>query len=708
MAGEPFGKYELVGLLANGGTMEVHLARGTAGGPALVLKRVHPHLSADPGFRAAFLEEVGAAAALEHPNIARVLDFGDCGGRLFMALEAVDGVALPVLLERARALGLFPLPPELAAQLLLPMLAALEHAHGRQRVHRDVAPENLLVSFAGEVKLMDFGLARARLSARPGAVKAKVIYVSPEQARGREVVAASDVFAAGLLLYELCCGRLPVEGAEAEVISRIATGELDHPRTANPALDVELEELLLRALAHEKADRFASAGELAVALSAWMARVPERGSPRLPQLMAHLFAGGPAQEGWTRHPITPARSPAAVPPPPEAEQPRRRQPVWLVGALAIALVIGSIAVTVYSERTRSYRVQVNSEPPGAEVYLDGQPVHGRTPLTVSELSPSTPHTISVVAAGRVPWSQSVDAHTDEVRAVLLVAPSRPRPEQPKAKVSALDPPPPPASAAEVPAPLSFDAEAPPLTVVLRGGGHSFAVQGSNALRLPLDPRRSYTMSARGGLRLEVLDPGAVASTMTKLPKGYSRGMGGDDPRFHPRALQTRRAFYFLEGPSGAPEQPAFGTVGDEPVQVRGATAVHFFVLTDRAHQKNSGELLLRLEDDLGGVKAVAMSARKHSVYVLPENRFLVRRLSPDRSYLLRVADSGEGLPECALAAVFSSGSEKMIFVGSAGLGSQHRLSHGSYILSGASSVWFTLPRWQATERCALTVELTAR
>src|SRR5947209_7397365 len=215
--GVPFGNYRLQRRLARGGMAEVFLARliGVEGFERRVaIKRILPHLSESEEFRGMFLDEARLAAQLTHPNIVHIYDFGKVDDYYFIAMEYVDGVDLGRMIRRAREK---PVPFELCARILADVCAGLEFAHnavdgmGRKLnvVHRDVSPQNVLVTYDGGVKLVDFGIAKAAFAAertRPGVVKGKYAYMSPEQVEGRSLDGRSDVFSAGICLYELVTG----------------------------------------------------------------------------------------------------------------------------------------------------------------------------------------------------------------------------------------------------------------------------------------------------------------------------------------------------------------------------------------------------------------------------------------------------------------------------------------------------------------------
>jgi len=270
--GGQVGRYRMEKRIGIGGMAEVHLAWQVGPGGferRVALKRPLPHVFDDPELVAMFLDEARLAATLHHPNIAQVHEVGRDGATYYIAMEYVDGISLRTLM---RANGRRPMPLPRALRIIDALLAALACAHdavdarGRRLhlVHRDVTPSNLLLSVAGEVKLVDFGiaLAAARLQVtRAGMVKGTPTYMSPEQKGGRDVDHRSDLFSAGVILHELLTGRPPwPDGPPPR--------EETQPPLDLAAIDRELARVIRRTLAWYPADRFSSAAELRAALHA--------------------------------------------------------------------------------------------------------------------------------------------------------------------------------------------------------------------------------------------------------------------------------------------------------------------------------------------------------------------------------------------------------------------------------------------------------
>lgn len=274
----------------------------------VVIKRVLSTFAEHPAFVEMFLNEARISVGLSHGNIVQVFDFGQVDDEYFLAMELVDGHPLARVLKAARQKGLTSLPAPLAVGIALDMCKGLHHAHTRLDargdplgvVHRDLSPDNVLLSYEGEVKLTDFGIAKARLAGRPetevGVVKGKYLYFSPEQARGEPLDARSDVYTVGTVLFQMLCGQRPVEGnSEFEVMRKISEGEVTPALSLNPTLDTDLQGILKLALATSREKRYLSAEALQQSLSDWMGFR----APRFPANARKHFMGWLFQEELT-------------------------------------------------------------------------------------------------------------------------------------------------------------------------------------------------------------------------------------------------------------------------------------------------------------------------------------------------------------------------------------------------------------------------
>ena len=279
---EHFGKYQLLEKIATGGMAEVYRARafGTAGfEKILVIKKVLPSLAEDSEFVQMFEDEARIAVHLQHVNIVQVFDLGKVEGQYFMAMEYVHGLDLSRLLTRARSVGRFPIA--LALFTIKEALKGLQFAHSRtddagaalEIVHCDVSPQNLLISYSGEVKVHDFGIARAAFQADVSnrVVRGKYAYMSPEQVEGKALDGRSDLFSLGIVLYEtLTSRRLFKAKNRDETLARVRRAEVPSPRSYRPEISDDLEGFLLKVLSRDVSDRYQTAEEMGQALTRLM------------------------------------------------------------------------------------------------------------------------------------------------------------------------------------------------------------------------------------------------------------------------------------------------------------------------------------------------------------------------------------------------------------------------------------------------------
>src|ERR1700730_13039643 len=278
----PIGKYKLVRLIASGGMAEVYLARqaGAAGFEKLVcLKRILPHLARDKQFVEMFLNEARLAARLDHPNIVSIFDLGEANGNYFIAMEFIARPSPRAAAKRALERGeRLPIPE--IVKIVSMAAAGLHYAHeltdasGKPLglVHRDISPDNVLVHRNGAAKVVDFGIAKAASSSsstRTGTLKGKIAYMPPEQLRGDPLDRRTDVFALGVVLYEMLAGRRPWAGdSEVSLIGRIMTEDPPPLSTLRPDAPAGLVAVLDRALAKDRAARYASCHDLQADLEA--------------------------------------------------------------------------------------------------------------------------------------------------------------------------------------------------------------------------------------------------------------------------------------------------------------------------------------------------------------------------------------------------------------------------------------------------------
>ena len=279
-----FGAYTLLRRLAVGGMAEIYLAtaRGASGfDKSVVLKRIHPRHSEDPHFVSMLIEEAKLSVQLSHQNIVQTLDLGQRDGLYFIVLEHVEGYDLHHVLRELRTRGeAFSI--DLAAHVVAEVCRGLDYAHRRTDgqgrpldiVHRDVSPQNVLLSFSGEVKVADFGIAKAahHASEGEGVVKGKYFYMSPEQAWAEALDRRSDIFSAGVLLFELLTGRMLHDAGDLQsLLTAVRAAEVPLPSSLRPGVPKELDAIVAVATATAVEERYLDAGAMADALQDFLA-----------------------------------------------------------------------------------------------------------------------------------------------------------------------------------------------------------------------------------------------------------------------------------------------------------------------------------------------------------------------------------------------------------------------------------------------------
>ena len=299
-----FGRYILTSKIAMGGMAEIFRAKsfGAEGfEKVVVIKRILPHFSEDEGFVTMFKDEARVAGHLTHANVVQVFDFDEIDQLFYIAMEYVEGRDLKRVLDVGAKYG----KPLSIAQSILVMIETskgLDYAHKRvidgsplNIIHRDVSPHNVMVSFSGEVKIMDFGIAKAAsrsTKTRVGTVKGKCAYMSPEQARGKTLDPRSDLFALGVCLWEMLTGkRLFVGETDFETLNNVLKAEVPPPSELNPEVPKELDAIVLRSLARDCNDRQKDVGQFVNELNRWyFGAVPDPDVVNLGGYMQDLFA----------------------------------------------------------------------------------------------------------------------------------------------------------------------------------------------------------------------------------------------------------------------------------------------------------------------------------------------------------------------------------------------------------------------------------
>ncbi|MGV3621842.1 MAG: protein kinase domain-containing protein [Archangium sp.] len=306
-----FGRYTLLMPLSTGGMGEVFLARleGSHGfDKPCVIKKILPHLAKEQGFVSRFVDEAHILVKLQHGSIAQVLDMGVHEGAPYIALEFVDGKDLRRVLARMREREL-PLPLSFVLSVMTRVLDALAYAHRKRGdddaelnlVHRDISPQNVLISYEGEVKVIDFGLAKSTISVsntNPQILLGKFMYMSPEQAKHGKVDKRSDLYAVGLVLWELVTGKNPFEDVPSDqLMGKVGNPEIPALNSVEPLCPQALSEAVGRALAPDAANRFQTAEEFRTRLQLILADIdPLAGAESTSRFMRDVFAPEYQQE----------------------------------------------------------------------------------------------------------------------------------------------------------------------------------------------------------------------------------------------------------------------------------------------------------------------------------------------------------------------------------------------------------------------------
>jgi beta-lactam-binding protein with PASTA domain len=384
------GRYRILNRLGSGGMAEVWCAQDTQLGRKVALKILQPRFAQDQEFVERFRREASAAAGLQHPNVVNVFDRGEFDGTYYIAMEYVQGASLRDLINERMSV-------EAAVGVTRQILAAAKFAHSHGVIHRDFKPGNVLVDREGRATVTDFGIAKAGVSeiTQTGSVMGTAQYLSPEQAQGLEVTAASDLYSIGVILYEALTGFVPFEADSAVAVALKQVSEVPRPPSElNPAVPKALDAVVLKAMAKDPANRFQSADEFDAALTE-----AER-NPSVAPVETASFAPVPVATPETADPA--GAAPAAAPPPPaapredEKEGKRRR---WWRWAIIAVLIAGLVGLALWA-LTRPAQVTVPSvtnqdvesatatlEDAGFEVEVNQGP-NLRAPGTVLEQDPT--------------------------------------------------------------------------------------------------------------------------------------------------------------------------------------------------------------------------------------------------------------------------------------------------------------------------------
>jgi serine/threonine protein kinase len=474
IVGERFGKYLLVGEIAVGGMAEVFLAvhKGVEGFiKVVVIKRVLPHLTSNLDFVRMFIDEARLAARLEHPNIVRTYEFGEVDGQYFTAMEYLPGEDLGKTLKNL-AISKQRMPIHVAAGIAAQLCAGLYFAHHftdidghpLNLVHRDINPANVIITYGGEVKIIDFGVAKANTNVQTltGTIKGKVSYMPPEQVLGREVDHRADIFSAGVVLWEMLTGRpLFLRNSEAATLYAIMNAPIHAPSRFRPEVPPQLDKIVAGALARRPADRFDSAEEMANELDDFLISAPRYDARVLAGTVEELFGSTRAEakrsiaqtRSLTRNisivmklrsevradlaerldlaRATPKDLKTQLPAPGDDPPPNPVAPESLVAITTVSqsrsqrglmLALGAVMLTCIgaglaytltrtdpeqAAKQVSASIEVDSAPPGAAIFVTGEPTGLKTPTTLTGIT-SKRLSIRLELANYSPVTRNID------------------------------------------------------------------------------------------------------------------------------------------------------------------------------------------------------------------------------------------------------------------------------------------------------------
>ena len=481
-----FGKYTLLRKLAVGGMAELFLAiqRSVAGFEKLiVIKRILPAMNQDRAFIDMLLHEARIAATLSHPNIVQIFDVGQVDGIYFIAMEHVHGEDLRSIVRQMKKKAVNDFPLEHAISIVLGMCAGLAYAHDKRDldgtalniVHRDISPQNVVVTFSGDVKIVDFGIAKsdARLNnedSKSGKLKGKVPYMSPEQARGEPIDWRSDIFAVGVMLFELTTGKRLFKGqSEFETLKLICERDYPLPSQVREGYPIDLEYIVMKALSKDREKRYQSAREMQAALEEFVRRerIPVS-TIALHHFMQSLFEDKLLdqkealvqgkqladiielrQGADSQHEVSENRLSASILSTPAASRTvtgldgnRRRKGALgggasRIAAVALGLVVAGGALTYFARgrdgspavdarsaaiaAASNGSVEVRSEPAGAAIWVDGDLRPEVTPARIAHLPTGRPLDVKVSKDG-FEQARQVVTLTDKAPSAVLDLP----------------------------------------------------------------------------------------------------------------------------------------------------------------------------------------------------------------------------------------------------------------------------------------------
>jgi len=459
IVGEQFGKYVLIGEIGVGGMAEVFLAiqTGLQGFLKVVtLKRVLPHL-ASHDFITMFIDEARIAARLEHPNIVKTFEFGENEGQYYTVMEYLAGEDLGSMMNRA-AISKQPMAFNTAAMIVAQLCNGLHFAHdltdtaGRPLglVHRDINPSNIIITYGGEVKVIDFGVAKINSTGsktQTGTIKGKLAYMSPEQILARGIDRRSDIFSLGVVLWELVTGcRLFARESDAATLYAIMNDPIPKARRHRPNVPEDLENIISTALARTPADRYETCEEMQAALDQFLATQPKFDARALAGTLEGLFGSTRAEakrsiaatralsknvslvmklrtevrDGLAKQLTVRQHSEPVA---------RTRKAVGILGAVAVLATLGGLGYLLLrnpepakpnqeTQQNALASIKIDSRPSGAAIFVRGEPTGLVTPATLTGLSPGEVD-VRVELPGHTPASRPFNLKAGEAATHLF-------------------------------------------------------------------------------------------------------------------------------------------------------------------------------------------------------------------------------------------------------------------------------------------------
>jgi eukaryotic-like serine/threonine-protein kinase len=341
------GRYRVLARLGSGGMADVYLAHDTLLGRQVALKLLHHRFAEDQEFVERFRREASSAAGLSHPNVVAVFDRGEWDGTYYIAMEYLPGRSLKAVVREHG-----PLSPSDATDIVVQILLAVRFAHRRGIIHRDIKPHNVILDEEGRAKVTDFGIARAGASdmTLTGSIMGTAQYLSPEQAQGHAVSETSDLYAVGVVLYELLTGSVPFEGESAVTIAlKQVSAEPTPPSQRNPEVTPALDAVVMRSLAKDPLARFASADEFIAALQ--QAREGISPAP------APVFNGAPPTQTAAAALLVPPLPPEGAPSP-EDDARKRKRAWWIAAGIAALAITAAVLLLLLLPGSKAGRVNV--------------------------------------------------------------------------------------------------------------------------------------------------------------------------------------------------------------------------------------------------------------------------------------------------------------------------------------------------------------